>query len=60
MFALIIIPKYCYYTKEQDEINILSGHMNAEVSVIYSPTLKATPMPSIFARDNLGHNSLPI
>lgn len=44
MFAPIIIPKYRYtnYTKEQDEINILSGHMNVEVSVIYSPTLKAT------------------
>ena len=58
MFALS--PKNCYSTKEQDEINILSDHMNAEVSEIYSPTLKVTPMPSIFARDNLGHNSLPI
>ena len=57
MFALS--PKYCYSTKEQDEINILSDHMNAEVSVSYSTTLKVTPMLSVFAEDNLDASLLP-
>ena len=43
-------PKHCYSTKEQEEINILSDHMNAEVSEIYSTTLKSTPMLSVSRR----------